>query len=945
MAINIKPSKRGTFTAAAKKRGKSVQGFASQVLANKGNYSSAMVKKANFARNAAKWKKPLGGEIEGLSNLLPMLDFAVPGVGTGAKALADIILPLIGGKPSATIDKASSPMMGKMQHGGAIGNPDPDPDPKKSKANFYKRLREKNILPADMTQEYFSNKLPADSLAMYTKRYTDTIGALHPSDPKANKENMKLVSVTNYEADIKKATPADTLDFDTAFRKALADGQPILEFEGKKYKVALDPNAPKTSGRKAIVPGSKEEKTVSMQQLAASKNKKAYGGRLKQHNAPTHTFGGQTVDMNGNPSNSNAVAEIEGNENILVDPTGKNQPYVFSDRLGTAQEAARINRTMKGDNQIARNGRRLAFEALRAKNEKLKSMAMGGSYGKYQNGGPVTDPEVIPNPYRQSIQKGIYDSVMGMKPNMPASVLPDIDSINLPSFRTEPYEFINQMEENISMFRKPSLRGTSWDNNSVPYSGRKVYEPLTGIKAGNVKRKYNNTGEEALKNMSKPVIDQFGIVDTADDILYPKTQPSVDRSKSRAGASKNIQYPSMDKLGVIDTVDDINAPKAEPFITSVTDRKGNNKLSATRPEDLIPGIRKVPVGPPPVSSAKKTTVNKAKIPIKPTIAAPATTDSASGLPESPNSFWEAQQSGLPFGTPASPLIPSLNMRGGIGKTNRNFQPLPTKNFIPDNIKSTSKPIPFNRLLTDDKIGTGTEPTTEEAQVQNLEGGKKDFQSKLGSILKGIAYAGSGIDAFMPYEREKERQADFTKGDRLFSQTGASYQSLANEAIGQSNVARQTAATGSRNIGQFMNRQRAISSSTGRNLANISLQQKQYNDQLRMTRGQREDSKALSRQADQIRTQTATSQNRAKRQDLIANFLGNVNNLGTELQRQSYLKETTRDMNAAQKRQFLLDISTINVQNPNFQIADPKQFKAALDSNDLDKAMGLIKFVK
>jgi hypothetical protein len=59
--IYIKPSKRGTFTAAATKHGKSVQGFASQVLANRGNYSSAMVKKANFARNAASWKKQEGG--------------------------------------------------------------------------------------------------------------------------------------------------------------------------------------------------------------------------------------------------------------------------------------------------------------------------------------------------------------------------------------------------------------------------------------------------------------------------------------------------------------------------------------------------------------------------------------------------------------------------------------------------------------------------------------------------------------------------------------------------------------------------------------------------------------------------------------------------------------------------------------------------------------------
>lgn len=60
-SIHIKPSKRGTFTAAAKKHGKSVQAFASQVLKNKDNYSPAMVKKANFARNASKWKHAEGG--------------------------------------------------------------------------------------------------------------------------------------------------------------------------------------------------------------------------------------------------------------------------------------------------------------------------------------------------------------------------------------------------------------------------------------------------------------------------------------------------------------------------------------------------------------------------------------------------------------------------------------------------------------------------------------------------------------------------------------------------------------------------------------------------------------------------------------------------------------------------------------------------------------------
>ena len=54
--IKIKASTKGSFTAAAKKSGQSVQAKARSVLADK-NASPAMKKKANFARNAAKWGK------------------------------------------------------------------------------------------------------------------------------------------------------------------------------------------------------------------------------------------------------------------------------------------------------------------------------------------------------------------------------------------------------------------------------------------------------------------------------------------------------------------------------------------------------------------------------------------------------------------------------------------------------------------------------------------------------------------------------------------------------------------------------------------------------------------------------------------------------------------------------------------------------------------------
>ena len=55
-SIYIKPSKRGSFTAAAKKHGASVAEFERRVLKNPEKYSKTMVKKARFSHNARGWK-------------------------------------------------------------------------------------------------------------------------------------------------------------------------------------------------------------------------------------------------------------------------------------------------------------------------------------------------------------------------------------------------------------------------------------------------------------------------------------------------------------------------------------------------------------------------------------------------------------------------------------------------------------------------------------------------------------------------------------------------------------------------------------------------------------------------------------------------------------------------------------------------------------------------
>lgn len=72
--IHIKPENRGKFTAWAKSHSMGVQEAARHVMANKEKYSSTIVKRANFAKNAAGWKHNDGGIID----FNPETEFDIP---------------------------------------------------------------------------------------------------------------------------------------------------------------------------------------------------------------------------------------------------------------------------------------------------------------------------------------------------------------------------------------------------------------------------------------------------------------------------------------------------------------------------------------------------------------------------------------------------------------------------------------------------------------------------------------------------------------------------------------------------------------------------------------------------------------------------------------------------------------------------------------------------
>lgn len=91
--IHVNPANKGKFTASAQRAGMGVQEFAAHILANKEDYSSTQVKRANFAHNASKWNHQSGGNINDDMNIrFPGLDI----MQDGGQKLAELMLRIPG---------------------------------------------------------------------------------------------------------------------------------------------------------------------------------------------------------------------------------------------------------------------------------------------------------------------------------------------------------------------------------------------------------------------------------------------------------------------------------------------------------------------------------------------------------------------------------------------------------------------------------------------------------------------------------------------------------------------------------------------------------------------------------------------------------------------------------------------------------------------------------
>lgn len=272
--------------------------------------------------------------------------------------------------------------------------------------------------------------------------------------------------------------------------------------------------------------------------------------------------------------------------------------------------------------------------------------------------------------------------------------------------------------------------------------------------------------------------------------------------------------------------------------------------------------------------------------------------------------------------PATGMIAELpNIQPGIKTIGPNFgegivqikndpslpiSPLPSTGYSPK--------LP-DKYLNSDQFSAALPPEEMINGVTGLATGNIGAAMKL---FSGISSAGM---ALQKPEKESFRPPDYSAGDRYYANLGIDPQALKNEIMAASNASTSIAREGSGSFGQFMNRVRAVGAETGRQLSTTELQAKEYNDQIAMSQGSREDMKAQTIAQEQIRTQNADSANVAMRQDQIQNLLNQVDAFGTEMMANDVLEKTTANLNDAQKKQFVLDMATMEAKYPDFKISD------------------------
>jgi hypothetical protein len=175
--------------------------------------------------------------------------------------------------------------------------------------------------------------------------------------------------------------------------------------------------------------------------------------------------------------------------------------------------------------------------------------------------------------------------------------------------------------------------------------------------------------------------------------------------------------------------------------------------------------------------------------------------------------------------------------------------------------------------------------------------KKEFNLNTASaIMKGAGLVQSAVDALAKPEQEKLQLTNYKPGDSLYKDLATSFDPL-KEAL---NFQTQSSLSNINNTAMSVSQRNAMTNNiainAGRQAGQLGLQERQYNNQLKMQTAQREDAKAIDNRNETIRQQVTQSQNDAVARLADREFFNKLSQAGSTLNQIQYLNDVAKNNN-------------------------------------------------
>lgn len=190
---------------------------------------------------------------------------------------------------------------------------------------------------------------------------------------------------------------------------------------------------------------------------------------------------------------------------------------------------------------------------------------------------------------------------------------------------------------------------------------------------------------------------------------------------------------------------------------------------------------------------------------------------------------------------------------------------------------------------------------------------------LGLGMKGLALAGSVMDALSPAEKEKLILPDYTKADNYIQSANIDYTQAKQDAQGVSNIAAGTNRSLSSNAASYQGREQSRLAGLSDALGRISEAENNGRSQLNLTKGNYEAGKAADTANRKYQNQQGNMANEANSRFFDRSLMSDLSQIGSSLNQYGETQKVIQNQKELNQFQVNQQVQLLNAKYPNVKV--------------------------